>query len=393
MTKAINVMYQQKFSHLPKSIKRKTLNSIFKTMVERLEPLKIAAIIHDKDKNESGELVDKHVHVVLQFKNQRSLKSLAKLLDEPQVTAFRHWRGNVNNAYSYLIHKTNDAIDKYQYDVEEVKANFDYPKLIETITLHTVRKLKMKDSEIIKDLLDKLGNGEISKEEAINSLTGSQYAKAKKQINDVHQRLQEQKAKKWLEQRKNNNEPITVIWIYGESGTGKTAIAKKYADELNREYFISGSSRDTFQFYDGEHIVILDELRPFTFRYDDLLKILDPFGENPKAPSRYYDKSLMIDTLIITSPYSPKQFYDEIFGDKKTIDSFEQLKRRITFVQFVTKDFYEMQVFDEIKCAYIPVNGTRSKNILLDTLHQKKIVDSKSKYYEFNRIFEEKEGC
>lgn len=41
-------MYQQQLSHLPKSIKRKTLNSIYKTISERLRPLKVAAIIHDK---------------------------------------------------------------------------------------------------------------------------------------------------------------------------------------------------------------------------------------------------------------------------------------------------------------------------------------------------------
>lgn len=382
-------MYQQQLSHLPKSIKRKTLNSIYKTISERLRPLKIAAIIHDKDLNESGKPVEKHVHVVLQFENQRSFENLAKLLEEPQVSAFQHWRGNVNNAYSYLIHKTADAQEKYQYKLEDVKANFDYPALMEIITQKIENKTKIKDSEVIKLLLDKLGAGELTKDEVIDSLTGSQYAKAKRQINDVYQQVQERKAKEWMKQRKKDNEPVTVIWIYGESGTGKTAIAKSFADELNERYFISGSSRDSFQYYDGEHIVILDELRPITFKYDDLLKMLDPFSENPKAPSRFYDKSLMIDTLIVTSPYSPKQFYDEIFGDKKTIDSFEQLKRRITFVQFITKEFFEMHVYDEDQKSYIFVENTRRKNSKLEILSEKKMIDSKDSYKKFNRIFEE----
>ena len=79
---------------------------------------------------------------------------------------------------------------------------------------------------------------------------------------------------------------------------------------------------------------------------NDLLKMLDPFGENPKAPSRFFDKSLMVDVFIITSPYSPKQFYDEIFKRKKTIDSFKQLQRRISYVQFMSSDYFEMQEYD-----------------------------------------------
>lgn len=325
-------MYEQQLVHLPKTIKRKTLNSIIKNLTELLKPVKIAGIIHDKDRNEKVESVISHVHVVLQFENQRSLVQLAKLLNEPQVSAFQQWRGNIKNAYSYLIHRTKDAVEKFQYPIEEVKANFDYPALMSDISKKVEQKSKLKDSEIIKNLLDQLGSGKISRDEVITNLTGSQFAKAKKQINDVYQQVQVEKAEIWSTERKSRGDSITVIWIYGNSGTGKTALAKKYAEQKNELYFITGSSRDSFQHYDGEHIVILDELRPTTFNYDDLLKMLDPFGENPKAPSRYFDKSLMVGLFIITSPYNPKQFYNEIFGNKKTIDSFEQLQRRISFV-------------------------------------------------------------
>ncbi|ETT81998.1 Rep family protein [Viridibacillus sp. FSL R5-0477] len=379
-------MYQQQLSHLPSSIKRKTLNSIVKSLVERLEPLKIAAIIHDKDVNEEGDSIEKHVHVVLQFENQRSLERLAKVLNEPQISSFQQWRGNVNNAYSYLVHQTKEAKGKYQYQLEEVKANFDYPALMSDITKKIEQKIKMKDSEIIKSLLDQLGAGELSKDEVILNLTGSQFAKAKKQINDVYQQVQEQKSKFWLEEQKSKNEPITVIWIYGSSGTGKTALAKKYADEQNVKYFITGSSRDSFQHYDGEHLVILDELRPTTFNYDDLLKMLDPFGENPKAPSRFFDKSLMIDIFIITSPYSPKQFYDEIFRHKKTVDSFGQLQRRITFVQFITQDYFEMQNYNDLEKKYISVEDTRQKNYLLEKLKKKYNTNGRQTYDKFNQL-------
>ena len=389
--RAINVMYEQQLRHLPKSIKRKTLASIFKTLVNQLKPVKIAGIIHDKDTNEAGEPIEKHVHIVMQFKNPRSLDQLAKLMNEPQVSAFQQWRRNVNNAYSYLVHQTNDAKEKYQYSIEEVKANFDYPALMNSISQKVTQRGSAKDNELIKNLLDRLGAAELTKEEVIANLTGSQFAKAKKQINDVHQQVQAEKAKIWLENRKMQNNPITVIWIYGQSETGKTLLAKKYANIEQKNYYITGSSKDSFQHYEGEHTVILDELRPKTFPYDDLLKMLDPYGENPKAPSRFFDKSLMVDLFIVTSPYSPKQFYDDIFGRKKTIDSFKQLQRRITFVQYMTPEYIEMQEYDTFLQTYISVPDTKKKNNLVDALKQKNLQNGLNTYNKFKEFLNDNE--
>jgi len=392
-TKAVNVMYEQQLHHLPPTIKRRTLNSIIKQLTECLKPEKIAGIIHDKDVNDEGVPVEKHVHVVLQFQHARSIENLARLIKEPQVSAFQKWHGNVNNAYSYLVHRTTDAQEKYLYSLEEVKSNFDYPELMKSISKKINKSNKQRDNEIIKQLLDRLGAGELTREEVISNLTGSQFAKAKKHIQDVHEQVQADKAKIWLEKRKEKGEPITVIWIYGQSETGKSLLAKKYAAKKAKNYFITGSSKDSFQYYQGEHIVILDELRPKTFPYDDLLKMLDPFGENPKAPSRFFDKSLMVDVFIITSPYSPKQFYDEIFKRKKTIDSFKQLQRRISYVQFMSSDYFEMQEYDIYSGSYISVPHSRKKNTLINGTKHPATLDNKKIHQEFSDFFpDDKEG-
>lgn len=138
----------------------------------------------------------------------------------------------------------------------------------------------------------------------------------------------------------------SVIWFYGTSGTGKTRLARDLAEKENRPYYMAGSSRDIFQDYAGEHTIILDELRPKVVAYQDLLRILDPYGARTvvKAPARYVDKTLAADLIIVTSPYSPYKFWDEQFSavDKnkgsaakkslaeRGVDGFDQLARRIS---------------------------------------------------------------
>ena len=109
---------------------------------------------------------------------------------------------------------------------------------------------------------------------------------------------------------------------------------------------MAGSSRDIFQDYAGEHTIILDELRPKVVAYQDLLRILDPYGARTvvKAPARYMDKTLAAYLIIVTSPYSPYKFWEGQFSavDKNKgsaakkslaeqgVDGFDQLARRIS---------------------------------------------------------------
>ncbi|HFE9852381.1 TPA: Rep family protein [Enterococcus faecalis] len=402
MSKARNMMYVQRMAYLP----FKTLAEGMDRISKKLQPQRCAGILHDQDvytqeekdaweaqqgtpfPHQIGEKKAAHVHIMMQFEHPRSLKQVAKLLeDSPQY--LQQWQGNYKNGFAYLIHATTNACHQHLYDVTEVLANFDYPTLIKQMTqevTESTRQTSRKDAILIRQLLDQLGNGDLTKEEVIAQLTGSQFAKAKKQINDVYQQVQAEKAKSWLAARKESNEPILVIWLYGQSETGKTLLAKNYARTIQTDYFITGSSKDSFQQYNGEHVVILDELRPKTFPYDDLLKMLDPYGENPKAPSRFFDKSLMVDVFIITTPYNPKQFYDAIFGQKKTPDAFKQLERRITFVQYMTAETIERQEYHASLGTYVPVVGTQKKNTLFDQLSQHTPHNGQAMYEKFTQF-------
>ena len=70
-------------------------------------------ITHDKDvNNETGEMIEPHTHVVLEYETPRKLSSIANLLDvAPNFVEISRNQGNIRR---YLCH-LNDP-DKFQYD-------------------------------------------------------------------------------------------------------------------------------------------------------------------------------------------------------------------------------------------------------------------------------------
>ncbi|HFE9852708.1 TPA: Rep family protein [Enterococcus faecalis] len=382
MKKERNMMYIQNITHFP----FKNMAACMTHIKKVIKPKRCAGIIHDKDvytKEEQldwekqyetpfphmiGEKKADHVHVMMQFENPRSLENIAKLLgDQPQT--IQKWQGNYKNGFAYLIHATTNANNQYPYPPEEVLANFDFEEMMleiqESIKQNTKSTI-VKDELIIRACLDQLKTGDITLREVEDLLTGYQYAKAKNRIENVWLKRRKDLSENWRKEMIDTGKAIDVIYIYGQAGTGKTRLAKEYAKKNKNGYFLTGSSRDPFQLYQGEQTIILDELRPSTFPYNDLLKLLDPFNTRSNAPSRYFDKLLTADLIIITSPYSPKEFYQRIMKSDKhfdeRIDSYYQLARRLGLVMFVTKDFMQVAFFDECRQDFTLDKSSKETN-------------------------------
>ena len=340
--KSTNMMYVQQLAHLP----AQDLDTLKGIVEQKVQPKRYAMILHNQETDKEGNPRPPDVHVMMTFDNARHLDAVAKILgDKPQYLEV--WDGNHENGYAYLVHATRKAREegKHQYDPSEVIANFDYPDFLVQVQTKAANAAQPKDLTA-KNLLDALYAGVLPKEEVERRMTGSQLAYYKRQIDTVCNKVLENQAAEWRKEMIEQGKQITVIWLYGTSGTGKTRLARDLAEKENRPYYMAGSSRDIFQDYAGEHTIILDELRPKVVAYQDLLRILDPFGARTgvKAPARYVDKTLAADLILVTSPYSPYAFWKEQFSTvvkntgsaaKKSlaeqgVDGFDQLARRIS---------------------------------------------------------------
>ena len=324
-----NMMYEQQLKYMPFK-NTEELKDIIETKVK---PERYAFIIHDKDED-----VEPHIHVMFQFENLRHITAIAKLLGDKEQF-IQKWDGRSENGFAYLVHRTKGSTTKHQYSLSEVTANFNIADMINENT----KKIEKKSSYSIDMKLDLLKCGFITRKQLISELSGSQYARYKRKINDVDQLRLEIAAEKWRAEKKANGETVKVIWIYGMTETGKSSLAKALAEALNQPYYFSGSSRDLFQDYNGEHTIILDELRPDSIPYQDFLRIIDPHGmteTHTAAPSRYYDKALAADIIIITSPLEPIAFYQQMFSNtiQRRYDPYDQFERRITMTIMCTED-------------------------------------------------------
>lgn len=322
-------MYVQKVDRLKTSLDGlpKLLNS--------LNVIEWAYIIHDKDKHPDGSEVTPHIHIVLKFLHPQVIDNIAKKFkDKPEY--FEVWNGRINNAYSYLLHRTNEAKEKFQYSPTEVVASFDFEQRIKDIEKNVVKKEKQLSSKSIQLIIDDYAKSDtLDHEDLITKIGITEFAKKKTLIDNIDHVKLEKKHQEFL---KTFDGQMRTYWLYGKAGVGKTTIAKLLSDPENTA--ILGSSRDYFQNYKGETNVIFNDLRPNEFAYSDLLKLFDTTENDKMAPRRFHDVPLNLKEAFVTTPYSPADFYNETHISDRDIDTFAQLERRVKPV-YITKEFLE----------------------------------------------------
>jgi len=119
---------------------------------------------------------------------------------------------------------------------------------------------------------------------------------------------------------------VTVTYIYGTTGTGKTRSIYDNFD-AGDIYRVSNYGTGAFDNYEGQPILVLDEFRG-GFKFSELLNYLDRYPTMLSA--RYSDKVACYDTVYIISNIALDEQYYNIQNDEP--QSWQALLRRINKV-------------------------------------------------------------
>lgn len=307
-----------------------SLEEIIRVLESKNAVQDYALIIHDKDKNEDGDLVAPHYHIAVRLNDSRKSNQIAKWF-KVEEQYLEKIKGQWKDILAYLTHR--NAPDKYQYPVEEVICNFDY----ETgLISNGGRK---------EEIINKIANGEIREYNIHKEISVLEYDKYKRNIDNAFAFRQ-----KILLERIDRE--MECIFITGCSGSGKTTQAKRMCEKKGYSYFVSSSSNDPFDGYRGQDAIILDDLRGSVFSFADLLKITDNHTSS-MVKSRYRNKVLECKLLIITSIMPISQFYSTVFENSE--EPLLQFERRMQTYVIMTEDTMKIHYFDKFEQSYIKV--------------------------------------
>lgn len=302
-------------------------------------------IIHDKDcytsqdeaknpEHKAGEPKTPHVHLLLRFHD-----------NQPQNSCYIcKWFGLSENFVNRICGKWEDAVayqthrnapEKYQYSPEEeVHCNFDYIAVCEQ---------RDNDKNPLKEAIEKILSGEIreyNKTIEIDNLLLVQYAR---QINEAF------KVRSEYLLATAQDRQTECIFICGCSGSGKTTLAKKIAKTKGLAYFMSSGSNDVLDGYAQQPCIILDDIRPSVMGLSDLLKMLDNFNVS-SVKSRYKNKYVNCNLIIITTVLNIDTFYENVFSEQK--EPITQLKRRCGTYIRMDRETINISVWDNKTMRY-----------------------------------------
>jgi hypothetical protein len=142
-----------------------------------------------------------------------------------------------------------------------------------------------------------------------------------KDISGSCQSLQEltfaEKYLKYNEEHLPKGTKISVYWYYGNTGTGKT---KAVLD--NHSPYIPINFK-WWEGYEGQDVVLLDDLRPDWCKPADLLRLLDPYRFQYRVEVKGSSRPLVATKIFVTTPWHPADFWKDCPEDPK------QLMRRL----------------------------------------------------------------
>ena len=198
-----------------------------------------------------------HWHLGFSTNSCNTYDTIASWFNLP-VNAVQKIRGRFDSTYLlYIIHYNKEGKTPVSTDLVRSNFNLDYDELI-----HNVERASNVDS-----LCDDIVGGKIRRYNYTDYIDSNTWIKNERRFESAF-RYREDKLR-----NASVNRTMECVFITGESGCGKTTYAKEMAKQFG-SVFVSSSTNDPLDGYNGQEVVILDDLRASSFALSDLLKLL-----------------------------------------------------------------------------------------------------------------------
>ena len=318
----------------------KSLADLRRQLREAEEQVEKWGIIHH-DLDQGSD----HYHIALKYKAPIRLSAVAKQMNQPE-NLVQLWRKNEGNMWGYMTHQTKQArankADYLPYLDNPEKSLWDSEE-----TKDLARYNPQKEKNTAKADLDKKINQIL-----IGKLTQKDLLKLE---NIVYYHENYQKLNRAIQLRiqslRYNAPRCKTIYVQGKSGTGKTTFAQKLADQKYPDSNVFASAgNDPLQDYTGEKCLIFDDWRPQQYELPDLLAMLDPEYRQRTHKSRYINKPLATELIILTSSIELEKAIQYYTNDGLNNEDPKQIRRRIHRLVTIdennrpTNEFYNHQL-------------------------------------------------
>lgn len=360
ITQALHRSYWDLEEDALKVIDSGDLKAITDLIVQRLTANQMVVeecygIIHDKDTqvewNESTlceEIVYKthHIHVVVKFQKGDTLSKIASTLGLQSQFIEKPKRGRYayDNMLAYLIHVKYP--NKAQYSVDDVytACGTSYNKVAHERNSDWLKgraTVKVKQAKADIDWLEEqVLCGALTKQQIL--LTDEYYniySHNKRRVDDAFDTYGQRKIYKTMQAMENGEFKVSVLFITGQPHSGKSTftdglvkgIQKTVKERTGDTWSVcTCASSNPFDEYNGEEILVMDDLRGVSLNASDWLKLLDPDRIN-KGSARYRNKAMACRVIVINSERDVLEFFyfTKNIGGQGRSEAMDQFFRRI----------------------------------------------------------------
>lgn len=360
-----------------KAIQNADARAIGRVLCKRLyaagmTAIEVHTIIHNKDVREVWDTATNnyviepkpaHFHAVVKFWRDDkghiyggTLSAIAAAIGfEPQyIEKPKRGKYAYDNMLSYLIHIKYP--DKAQYEPTEVATvggsdqqtgkdlytpYMEYYKVNKKAWEAGKAKKIAEQARIdIDGLEERILTGEICRNQIL--LTDEYYAiyaRYKRRCDDALDTYAQRKIAKTIQAMENGDFKVSVIFVTGRSHSGKSvftdnlvkSVQKKAKAKFGVDWDVcSCAASNPFDEYNGEEILVMDDLRGVALSASDWLKLLDPDRINVGS-ARYRNRKIACRTIIINSEKDVFEFFYYLKGSGggNRSEAMDQFIRRI----------------------------------------------------------------